>query len=116
MPLSGRHTLLRPYEDTVFYISVINLTSWLDCPKLSIKLKQLSSALAGATLSRDLIRLALRLWLAGIPTCRFFPARPNVIPSPVLSRHFLERTKQGGSESLKTKAFDWGLVSVHSDN
>ena len=50
---------------------------WLDCPSTPVRRK--------APFLRDLIRLALRLWLFGVPTCLLFTDRPSALPQPIQS-------------------------------
>ncbi|CAE7220314.1 def6 [Symbiodinium microadriaticum] len=80
-----------PPDDVIFIISVHQLPGWHALPSLPSKDRVFSAALAKATLSGDLLRFALRLWILGVPTTLIASDTEDVIP----------RKLQGRSTSLR---------------
>ncbi|CAE7840215.1 unnamed protein product, partial [Symbiodinium microadriaticum] len=101
-----------PFEDTVFVISICGLPTWGDLPLPPIRRKHFLPRLTEAIFACDLVRLALRLWLKGIPTTLVFPSRCEFVPQPVSALPFLEPIQSREHCGMRSAGADWDKCSV----
>ena len=94
-------------EGVAFVLSLVGLPGWIDSPPLPVKRRILLSQLAKATFASDLLRFALRLWLAGTPTALICPAGLDLVPKPVSGLVGLTCSRLGDVEVWRSLAFDW---------
>ena len=102
-----------PPDDVIFIISVHQLPGWHALPSLPSKDRVFSAALAKATLSGDLLRFALRLWILGVPTTLIASDTEDVIPRKLQELPFLDLLPCEHGMCVRSSDFSWESSLFH---
>ncbi|CAE7941430.1 unnamed protein product [Symbiodinium necroappetens] len=102
-----------PPTDVIFLLSVRSLPGWSARPLPPVKDRAFSELLDQATLHYDLVRFALRLWIAGIPTALIADCLSETLPTQVQTLPFLATSPCLVPALICTGNFAWEPFLFH---